>query len=110
MAIDKSNKKSQKTQYHMINNNTYLIKSFKYVYAWLMDVALASNPDVGSSMNFIEGLATTSTAIVSLLRYLVERPLTPGKPTKASLSKFNSTSSMTSSMNICNHFRIQIQQ
>ncbi|KAM3688046.1 hypothetical protein ACJW31_10G120900 [Castanea mollissima] len=63
--------------------------------------ALASRPEVGSSMNIIDGLATSSTAIVSLLRCSVERPLTLGKPTSASLNEVSSTSSMTSSMNIC---------
>lgn len=45
---------------------------------------LASRPDVGSSMNIIDGLETSSTATVSRLRCSVDRPLTPGMPTKAS--------------------------
>ncbi|KAM4100331.1 hypothetical protein ACB094_05G060200 [Castanea mollissima] len=86
----------------LIVNSPYLIKSFEYVNAWLMDVALASRSEVGSSMNIMEGFAISSTAIVSLLRYSVERPFTPGNPTSAFLNGFSSTSSMTSSMNICN--------
>ncbi|KAK7384728.1 hypothetical protein VNO78_30429 [Psophocarpus tetragonolobus] len=63
--------------------------------------ALASRPEVGSSMNIIDGLATSSTAIVSLLRYSVESPVSPGNPTSASLIELSSTSSTTSSINIC---------
>ncbi|KAL1169203.1 hypothetical protein V6Z11_A05G131900 [Gossypium hirsutum] len=62
--------------------------------------ALASSPEVGSSMKMIEGFATSSTAIVSLFRCSVDKPFTPGKPTMACLNESNSTSSMTSSMNI----------
>ncbi|KAK3012422.1 hypothetical protein RJ639_011448 [Escallonia herrerae] len=62
--------------------------------------ALASSPDVGSSMKMMEGLATNSTAIVSLFLCSVDRPSTPGRPTSASLSGFNSTKSITSSTNI----------
>ncbi|KAK2987375.1 hypothetical protein RJ640_007062 [Escallonia rubra] len=43
--------------------------------------ALASSPEVGSSMKIMDGLATSSTAIVNLLRCSVERPFTPGNPT-----------------------------
>nr|GLL21192.1 hypothetical protein MA16_Dca005722 [Ipomoea trifida] len=39
--------------------------------------ALASRPEVGSSMKMIEGLATNSTAMVSLFRCPVDRPFTP---------------------------------
>ncbi|GER36588.1 solute carrier family 2 [Striga asiatica] len=53
--------------------------------------ALASSPDVGSSMNIIEGLATNSTAIVSLFLCSVESPLTPGKPTRAPPNGVSST-------------------
>jgi len=63
--------------------------------------ALASKPEVGSSINIIEGFATSSTAIVSRFLCSVDRPLTPGSPTNACLNGFSSTSSMTSSMNIC---------
>ncbi|PKU77890.1 hypothetical protein MA16_Dca005722 [Dendrobium catenatum] len=66
-----------------------------------MAAALASSPEVGSSINIIEGLATSSTAIVNLFRCSVDKPFTPGNPTSAPLSVFSSTSSMTSSMNIC---------
>jgi len=38
--------------------------------------ALASHPDVSSAVKIMEGLATSSTAIVSLLRCSVERQLT----------------------------------
>jgi len=62
--------------------------------------ALASNPEVGSSMNMIEGFATSSTAMVSRLRCSVDKPFTPGNPTNALRNESNSTSSMTSSMNI----------
>jgi hypothetical protein len=62
-----------------------------------MAADLASNPDVGSSMNTIEGFATSSTAIVNLLRCSVDKPFTPGRPTRAPLKGFNSTSSITSS-------------
>ena len=58
--------------------------------------ALASNPVVGSSMNMIEGLATSSTAIVSLLRCSVVKPLTPGSPTRESLISSSSIVSRTS--------------
>lgn len=47
--------------------------------------ALASKPVVGSSIKIIDGLATSSTPIVSRLRCSVDRPLTPGIPTKDSL-------------------------
>ncbi|KAF7817222.1 Coatomer subunit beta-1 [Senna tora] len=62
--------------------------------------ALASRPEVGSSMNIIDGFATSSTAIVSLLRCSVESPVSPGNPTSASLNELSSTSSITSSTNI----------
>uniref|UniRef100_A0A0A9GSN4 Secreted protein n=1 Tax=Arundo donax TaxID=35708 RepID=A0A0A9GSN4_ARUDO len=62
--------------------------------------ARASRPEVGSSIKMIEGLATSSTAIVSLLRCSVDRPFTPGSPTSAPLNDVSSTRSMTSSMNI----------
>uniref|UniRef100_A0A7C9DQV0 Secreted protein n=1 Tax=Opuntia streptacantha TaxID=393608 RepID=A0A7C9DQV0_OPUST len=65
-----------------------------------MAAALASSPEVGSSINMIEGFATSSTAIVSLFRCSVERPFTPGSPTSASLRLVSSTSSMISSTNI----------
>ena len=45
--------------------------------------ALASKLVVGSSMKIMEGLATSSTAILSRLRCSVDRTLTPGMPTKA---------------------------
>lgn len=61
--------------------------------------ALASKPDVGSSMNTIEGLDTSSTAIVSRFRCSLDRPFTPGVPTKASLISSNSIISRTSSTN-----------
>ncbi|KAK3026190.1 hypothetical protein RJ639_040153 [Escallonia herrerae] len=63
--------------------------------------ALASSPDVGSSMKMIEGLATSSTAMVSLFLCSVERPSTPGSPTRAFLNGLSSTKSITSSTNIC---------
>ncbi|KAJ4763861.1 PDR8 [Rhynchospora pubera] len=62
--------------------------------------ALASSPDVGSSMNMIDGLATNSTAIVSLFLCSTDSPLTLGNPTRALRSGVNSTSSITSSMSI----------
>lgn len=72
-----------------------LIKCFKYVNARLVDranncstcisyilhcthdnaAALASKLEVGSSTKIMEGLATSSTAIVSRLRCSVDRPL-----------------------------------
>ncbi|KAH0449174.1 hypothetical protein IEQ34_022974 [Dendrobium chrysotoxum] len=62
--------------------------------------ALASSPDVGSSMNIIAGLATSSTAMVNLLRCSVDSPFTPGNPTNAPLNGVSSTSSIISSINI----------
>ncbi|KAL0927350.1 hypothetical protein M5K25_001512 [Dendrobium thyrsiflorum] len=62
---------------------------------------LASTPDVGSSMNKIDGLATSSTAIVSRLRCSVDKPFMPGIPTKASLSPSSSTVSRTASTKSC---------
>ncbi|KAL0923810.1 hypothetical protein M5K25_004588 [Dendrobium thyrsiflorum] len=61
---------------------------------------LASSPEVGSSINIIEGFATSSTAIVNLLRCSVDNPVIPGNPTNTSFNVFISTSSITSSMNI----------
>ncbi|KAJ7568417.1 hypothetical protein O6H91_01G032100 [Diphasiastrum complanatum] len=57
--------------------------------------ARASRPEVGSSMKMMEGLATSSTAIVNRLRCSVESPVTPGRPTIPSLNDVSSTSSMT---------------
>jgi hypothetical protein len=62
--------------------------------------ALASRPEVGSSMNIIEGFATSSTAIVSLFLCSIDNPLTPGRPTIASRNTSSSTSDITSSTNI----------
>ena len=42
-------------------------------------------PEVGSSMKTMEGLATSSTAMVSLLRCSTDSPLWPGRPTTALL-------------------------
>ncbi|MFS7906156.1 hypothetical protein Hanom_Chr01g00055971 [Helianthus anomalus] len=63
--------------------------------------ALASSPEVGSSMKIIEGLATSSTAIVSRFLCSVDKPVTPGSPTIASLMLSSSTSSITSLTNNC---------
>ncbi|TVU04720.1 hypothetical protein EJB05_47851, partial [Eragrostis curvula] len=49
------------------------------------NVARASKPVVGSSINIMEGLATSSTAIVSLFRCSADRPVAPGMPTMAFL-------------------------
>ncbi|KAJ0624935.1 hypothetical protein HanIR_Chr01g0048421 [Helianthus annuus] len=62
-----------------------------------MAAARASSPEVGSSINTIEGFATNSTAIVNLFLCSVDNPSIPGRPTRAPLSGFNSTSSITSS-------------
>nr|GMD52245.1 Coatomer subunit beta-1 [Ipomoea batatas] len=88
----------------------YLVKCFKDIYAWLVNcahdvhitiaAALASRPDVGSSMKMMDGLATSSTATVNRFLCSVERPSTPGSPTRESLKGFSSTSSITCSMNI----------
>lgn len=66
-----------------------------------MAAALASRPDVGSSIKMIEGLATSSTAIVNLFLCSVDNPVIPGRPTIASLRLSSSTSSITSSTNFC---------
>ncbi len=58
--------------------------------------ARASSPDVGLSMNIIEGLATSSTAIVSHFLCSVDSPVLPGSPTKAFLKVVSSTRSITS--------------
>ena len=58
--------------------------------------ALASKPEVGSSINMIDGLATSSTAIVNRFRCSVDKPLTPGKPTRESLIPSSSIVSRTS--------------
>lgn len=63
--------------------------------------ARASNPLVGSSIKIIEGLETNSTAMVNLFLCSVDSPVTPGSPTSASCSGFNSTNSITSSTNFC---------
>lgn len=49
-----------------------------------MAAARASSPDVGSSMKMIEGLAISSTAIVSIFLCSVDNQLTPGNPTNES--------------------------
>ena len=61
--------------------------------------ARASRPDVGSSIKIIDGLETSSTAMVSLLRRPVDKPLRPGMPTKQFFMSSSSTVSMTSSTN-----------
>ena len=61
--------------------------------------ARASNPDVGSSINTIDGLATSSMAIVRRFRCSVDNPSTPGRPTKAPFRGMSSTSCITSSTN-----------
>uniref|UniRef100_A0A0A9CAM4 Uncharacterized protein n=1 Tax=Arundo donax TaxID=35708 RepID=A0A0A9CAM4_ARUDO len=50
-------------------------------------------------MKMMEGFATSSTAIVSLLRCSTDSPEIPGNPTVSSLSVVSSTSSMTSLTN-----------
>ncbi|KAK2973179.1 hypothetical protein RJ640_009809 [Escallonia rubra] len=64
--------------------------------------ALASKPVVGSSMKIMEGLATSSTAIVSRLRCSVDRPVSPGMPTKSSFIPSSSMVSRTSLTKSCN--------
>jgi len=59
--------------------------------------ALASKPEVGSSMKIIDGFETRSTVIVNLFHCSVDNLDIPGRPTSASLKLSNSTSSMTSS-------------
>lgn len=59
--------------------------------------ALASRPEVGSSMNSMEGFATSSTAMVSLFLCSTERPFTFGIPTNASFIGLSSINSMISS-------------
>jgi hypothetical protein len=66
-----------------------------------MAAALASKPDVGSSINMIEGFATNSTAIVSRFLCSTERPELPGSPTRACLKELSSTNSITSSTKSC---------
>lgn len=39
--------------------------------------ALASSPEMSSSLDIMEGFATNSTATVSLLRCSVDKPFTP---------------------------------
>ncbi|KAK2996818.1 hypothetical protein RJ639_026084 [Escallonia herrerae] len=51
-----------------------------------------------------EGLATNSTAMVSLFLCSVERPSTPRSPTRAFLNGLSSTKSITSSTNIYRNF------
>ena len=46
-------------------------------------------------MNMMAGLATSSTAMVSRFRCSVERPLTPGSPTKAPQIGLSSARSTT---------------
>uniref|UniRef100_A0A7N0SXS2 Uncharacterized protein n=1 Tax=Kalanchoe fedtschenkoi TaxID=63787 RepID=A0A7N0SXS2_KALFE len=64
-----------------------------------MAAALASSPDVGSSMKIMEGFATSSTAIVRRFLCSVDRPELPGRPTKAFLRESSSTNLITSSTN-----------
>lgn len=52
-------------------------------------------PDVGSSMKMTEGLATSSTAMVSRFLCSTESPEMPGRPTKDFLRGVSSTSSST---------------
>ena len=66
-----------------------------------MAAARASRPLVGSSMNIMEGLATSSTAIVNLFLCSVDNPVMPGNPTKAFSNCLSSTKSKTSSTNAC---------
>lgn len=66
-----------------------------------IEAALASKPDVGSSINIIDGLETSSTAIVSLFCCSVDSPLWPGIPTKQSFIPSSSIVSITSSTNLC---------
>ncbi len=66
-----------------------------------MAAARASNPLVGSSMKIMDGLATSSTAMVNLFLCSVDNPLWPGNPTSAFRNGTSSTSSITSSTNFC---------
>ena len=51
-----------------------------------MAAALASKPEVGSSMKIIDGFATSSTAIVRRFLCSVDNPVEPCLPTNACLS------------------------
>lgn len=62
-----------------------------------MAAARASSPEVGSSINIIEGFATSSTAIVKRFLCSVDKPELPGIPTKAFLRESSSTNLSTSS-------------
>ncbi|KAL0907284.1 hypothetical protein M5K25_021684 [Dendrobium thyrsiflorum] len=63
--------------------------------------ALASRPDVGSSINIIDGFATSSTAIVSRFLCSVDKPLMFGIPTNSSRIFSSSTVSRTNSTKSC---------
>ncbi len=60
-----------------------------------MAAARASRPDVGSSIKMTEGLATSSTAMVSRFLCSTDSPDRPGSPTRAFLKGVSSTSSST---------------
>jgi len=64
--------------------------------------ARASSPEVGSSIKMMEGLASSSTAMVSLFRCSLERSFTPGSPTCAPCNDVSSKSSIKYSTNIYN--------
>ncbi|KAK8943593.1 hypothetical protein KSP40_PGU000051 [Platanthera guangdongensis] len=68
-----------------------------------MAAARALRPDVGSSMNMIEGLATRSTTIANLFLCSIDNPVIPGIPTMASLRLSSSTSCITLSINFYIH-------
>ena len=61
-----------------------------------MAIDLASRSEVDSSMNITDGLATTSTTIINLFFCSMERPFTPGRPTRKSLN-------LSSSINQLHH-------
>jgi hypothetical protein len=70
----------------------------------------ASKPVVGSSMKMMEGLATNSTAIVSLFRYSADSPVTPGVPTIELLKSVSSTSPITFSTNIWSMWKMKYHE
>lgn len=83
----------------MVHTTVLPVSAIFFTARMTIAAALASRPDVGSSINIMDGLETSSTAIVNRFRCSVDRPLAPGIPTKASLIPSSSMTSRTSLTN-----------
>lgn len=78
--------------YWMVYTTILFVWTIFFTAHMMTAIALASRPEVGSSMDIMDGLETSFTAIVSRFFCSFDIPLVPRIPTKASLISWSSIS------------------